>query len=416
MELGGSPGPRLLELAGTAVFVGAVYVLVVLGGGALLRIERPDTSLAILATAIVAVTLEPVQRSLRRRLETSPYDRLAAFGAEMAGAVATEQVAPRMARLLAEATGARRVEVWLVDDDGEAPAAAWPVDADPVDRSAPGVRVHDVVDAGELLGRIVRDQGAGGGLSPVEQRLVTDLISEAGLAVRSVGLTARLRRRIEESRERTEQLRASRQRVVAAADIARTRIERDIHDGAQQHLVALAVRLRLARTVAGRDPRRAAELIAQTQDAASAALVTLGELSQGIHPRVLAESGVAAAVRAATATSPTPVHVTDTTTRRAPADVEVAAYFSCLEAVQNAVKHAHATTVSVALAETAHELTFSVDDDGCGFAVTRAAAGSGLEHMRDRVETAGGSLTVTGVPGGGTRVTGRLPAPSRAPG
>jgi signal transduction histidine kinase len=404
----------LLALAGTAVFAGAVYVLVVFGGSALLGTPSPNVALAVLATAVVAVTLEPVRRSLRRRLALSPYERLAAFGAGMAGAVATEHVAPRMARLIADATGARRVEVWLVDDEGETPAAAWPPAAEPVDRSAPGVRVHDVVDAAGPLGRIVRDQGVDGGLSPVEQRLVADLIGQAGLAVRSAGLAARLRRRIAEGTERAEQLRASRQRVVAAADAARTRIERDIHDGAQQHLVALTVRLRLARAVAERDPPRAAELLHQLEGAARDALATLGELSQGIHPRVLSESGVAAALRAAAALSPTPVHLTDATSGRAPADVEAAAYFSCLEAVQNAVKHAGATAVHVHLAGDADGWTFSVADDGRGFDPSAVVEGSGLEHMRDRVETAGGSLTVTSAPGAGTRVDGRIPVPSEA--
>jgi hypothetical protein len=213
-------------LAGGAAYVGAVYALVVLGGGALLHTPPPNVALAVLATAVVAVTLEPVRHRLRRRLGLSPYERLAAFGAEAAGAVATDQVAGRMARLLAEATGARCVEVRLVDDGREVPAATWPPGVVPADPGAPGVRVHDVVDAGELLARIVRYPGAGGApgvveLSPVEQGLVDDLVGEAGLAVRSVALAARLRRRIAESTQQAAQLRASRQRVVTAADAAR---------------------------------------------------------------------------------------------------------------------------------------------------------------------------------------------------
>jgi signal transduction histidine kinase len=175
------------------------------------------------------------------------------------------------------------------------------------------------------------------------------------------------------------------------------------------------VRLRLARSVAVRDPHRAAELLGQLQDAARAALATLAELSQGIHPRVLAESGAAAALRVAVATSPVPVRVTDATTARPPRDVEAAAYFSCLEAVQNAVKHAGASAVTVRLAEADGNLVFSVDDDGRGVDDAAAGRGTGLDRMRDRVETAGGVLSVVGVPGVGTRVAGRIPVPGRVP-
>jgi len=395
---------RMLVAVGVGVYVAAVYVLVVLGGGALLRATPPGLPLAVVATGVVAVTLEPVRRALRRVFVVSAFDRLAAFGAAMAGAVATEQVGPRMARLLADGTEARRVEVWLRADGDEELLAGWP-DADPVDRSAPTVEVHDVRHADELLGRVVRD---GGPLRPVERELRDDLLGQAGLALRQVALTARLRRGIELSAARAEQLRESRQRIVATADAARVRLERDIHDGAQQHLVALAVRLRLARTIAGRDPHRAATQLPALQEVAAAAATTLDELSRGLYPRTLTDAGVAAALREASATSPVPVEVLDAATRRYPGAVEAAAYFTCLEAVQNAVKHAAAHRIVVRLADGGDALQFTVHDDGRGLP-SPPPTGTGLSGMHDRVDAAGGTLAVSGGPTG-TTVTGRIPA------
>ncbi len=399
---------RVSVSAGAAAYVVVVYVLVVLGGGALLRATPPSLPLAVLATAVVAVTLEPVRRVLHRALVVSAYDRLATFGAGMAGAVATEDVGPRMARLLAESTGARRVEVWL--GDGDELLAAWPPDSRPVDRAAPTAEVHAVVQAGELLGSVVRD---GGPLRPVERALLDALLGQAGLALRRVALTKRLRRGITASAARAEQLRASRQRIVATANAARSRLERDVHDGAQQHLVALAVRLRLARTLAGRDPERAAAQLPDLRDAARTALATLDELSQGIYPRTLTDAGVGAALRAATALSPVPVELVDGTGRRHPPEVEAAVYFSCLEAVQNAVKHADARRIAVRLTDDSGELGFVVHDDGRGLPAT-VTSGTGISGMRDRLEAAGGWSTVRGAPGGGTTVAGAVPAEDRA--
>ena len=400
---------RVAVPVGVGVIVTLVYAVVVLGLGALLETRPPNLPLAVLATAVVAVTLEPVRQALRRRLIGSAYDRLADFGAAMADPLAPEEVCPRMARLLAEATGADNVEVWLTrPSGGDELAGQWPVDAEPADPSAPGVHVHDIVHGGDLLGRIVRNQGNGAALSPVKHRLVTDLLSSAGLALRHVQLTARLRQRIAESTARSEELRTSRQRIVAAADAARSRLERDIHDGAQQHLVALAVGLRLARTV--QDPQRLAGFLPDLHDAGRAALDTLGDLSQGVYPRALAEDGVGGALCAATTGSPVRVQVTDRSDRRLPRDVEAAVYFCCLEAVQNAVKHAAARHIDVDLDADGAALYFQVRDDGRGLP-PGPPPGSGLANMRDRIDAVGGVLTVAGVAGSGTTVTGRIPVP-----
>ena len=200
---------------------------------------------------------------------------------------------------------------------------------------------------------------------------------------------------------------------MAAADFARHRLERDVHDGAQQHLVGLAVNLSLAATVSIRDPARAAGLIKDLKPAASNALTTLDELSLGIYPRLLAGSGVAAALRNVVATSAVRVSIHDGTgfgTSRFPPEVEAAAYFTCLEAVQNAAKHASASTVWVRLSFVDGALELSIRDDGSGFEVPSSTMGAGLRNIRDRIESLGGRLTLISRPGAGTMVGARIPA------
>ncbi len=403
---------RVLVTVGTAGYVAALYAAIVVAGGAAIHSAPPNLPLAVLATAVVAVSLEPVRLALRRRIVTTDQDLLVQFEETLAAAGAVDQVAPRMAQLLAEATGARRTEVWLARhgvSGRQELAARWPAESEPMDPAQPGVRVDDVLQDGELMGRLLRDEGDAGRISPVEGRLVHDLVGQAGVALRTVALTIELRQRISESIRRSAELRASRQRIVAAADSARHRLERDVHDGAQQHLVALAVNLSLAASVTGRNPHRAADLIRDLRPAAAAALVTLQDLSRGIYPQLLADSGLAAAFRNAVATSPIPVTILDETTRRFRMQVEAAAYFTCLEAVQNAVKHAAARGVVVRLRQTDDQLDVSIEDDGSGFVTQALPAGSGLGNMRDRVESLGGRLFLQSTAGGGTTVSAQIP-------
>lgn len=391
-------------------FVVAGYGVVVLGAGAVLGVDgRPSPVLAVLATALVAVGLEPVRVWLRGRLLVSPYDLLTRFAAEVSGGVPTDDVCPRMARVLGEATGAHTVEVRLFIGGEDELAARWPGTAGPIDETAPGMHAREVRHGEELLGRLVLQEAPGRPLNSVELRLLTDLGAQAGLALRTVLLSAELRRRVAQASSRATELRISRERIVSASDNARMRLERNIHDGAQQHLVALTVRLSLAHTVAGRDPARAATLVRDLRPAAVAALATLEELSAGIYPRRLADAGLAVALRAAVTTSPIPVKILDGTARRHGAEVEAAIYFSCLEAVQNAIKHAQPSHIRVELSETGGQLGFLVRDEGRGFVAGAATAGSGWANIRDRVASLGGVLTVDSTPGTGTTVSGVLP-------
>ena len=265
----------------------------------------------------------------------------------------------------------------------------------------------------DLLGVLVVQERHRVPLTSVEERLFAGLASQAGLVLRGVRLRAELELRLEELSTRARELRASRQRVVDAQDAARRRLERDIHDGAQQHLVALAVNLSLAGTLAGRAPERADDLLAAQEAAAEETVATLVRLSRGIYPPLLEANGPGAALRAAVEHAGAPVLVDDAGVGRYPPNVEAAAYFCCLEAVQNATKHAGPATIRVTLRGGPGGLGFTVEDDGAGYDPAATPPGAGLANMRDRVESLGGTLTAESRPGRGTRVRAELPAPSR---
>ena len=256
-----------------------------------------------------------------------------------------------------------------------------------------------VLHQGELLGAISIKMPKDEPLRPAGEQLVTDVASQAGLVLSNAGLI--------------EDLRASRQRLVTAQDEARRRLERNIHDGAQQDLVALGIKLRLAGMTVDEDPAEAKEMLGELQADAVGALQNLRDLARGIYPPLLADLGLAAALDAQANKSPVPVTVDADGIGRFGQDTEAAVYFCCLEALQNAVKHAQATTMVISVEESADELRFTAVDDGRGIDVTRARSGSGIQNMADRMAALNGSLDLDTARGGGTSVSGRLPVPAR---
>jgi signal transduction histidine kinase len=415
-----------LVLAGLTVFVLLVYVVIVLGGGALIgHTDSPDVTLSVLATAVVALAFEPVQSRLEGRAsravhggQLSPYDVLSRFSETVTGSHPAEELPARMARVLADGTGAAWSQVWLVVGDQPTLAATWPPDAtreptasepDSPESPAAGRRSLQVRQGGELLGVLVVQERDHVPLTSVEERLFTGLASQAGPVLRGARLRAELERRHAELTGRAEELRSSRQRMVDVQDAERRLLERDIHDGAQQHLVALAVNLRLAETLSHRSPERADLLLVGQERAAADAIETLVRLSRGIYPRLLSEQGLAAALNAAVGNSPVPVQVTAYDVTRHSSTVEAAAYYFCLEALQNATKHSGATRVRVELRGEPGSLVCVVEDDGAGFDSAAVSRGVGLANMRDRVESVDGTLTLGTAPAGGARVRAWLP-------
>jgi signal transduction histidine kinase len=411
---------KTLVYGSLAVFITAVYVAIVAGLGSLIAQHgaRAGFWLSIAATAVVAVAFQPVRarvQHLANRLvygrRATPYEVLAEFAERTAGTYATEELLPRMARILAEGTGARRADVWLRAGGVFRDDATWPpgeprfADARPDSGGRPAVlgadRVLLVRHAGDVLGALSVGKRPGESLTPAEGKLLADLAAQAGLVLRNVGLWEQLTARLEE-------IRASRQRLVAAQDEERRRIERNIHDGAQQQLVALTIKLNLAEGLIGTDPDGERELLAELREEAAGAVQDLRDLARGIYPPLLAGQGLVAALTAQAAKSPVPTSVDAGGIARYPQDVEAAVYFCVLEALQNVAKYAGAATARVRLEASGDELRFEVADDGAGFDPGAKAFGTGLQGMADRLSAHDGTLDVRSSPGAGTVVTGRL--------
>jgi signal transduction histidine kinase len=197
--------------------------------------------------------------------------------------------------------------------------------------------------------------------------------------------------------------------LIETQDDERKSLERDIHDGAQQNLVALAVNLRLAETLLDRSPERAAKVMSQQSEAAQQAIDNLSQLARGIYPAVLAEEGLVPALAAVSAAGVIRVELTADESIRLPAGIAAALYFCCLEALQNAAKHSGGTLARVCLKRSADEVFLSVSDDGVGFSSSDVQAGAGLTNMRDRIDAVGGTFSTGGSMGHGTCVELRVP-------
>jgi len=396
-----------------AAFITVVYVVLVVVIGAFIGVTE---GLSLLATAIVAVAFQPIRQRAQRianRLvygkRATPYEVLSEFSEHVGETYSGEDVLQRMVRLLAEGTGATTTVVWLRVGSEIRPAAVWPSNGGaPAPRRLAGDKVPEFGDAsvsipvrhqGELLGVFTLVKPSNEPLSPVEQKLVADLAAQAGLVLRNSRLI--------------EDLRASRQRLVAAQDEERRRLERNLHDGAQQQLVALAVKARLASTLVGRDQEKELELLGDLQGGLGDALETLRDLARGIYPPLLADKGLASAVEAQSRKASMPVRVETDGIGRYSQEFEAAVYFCVLEALQNASKYAEASDVTVRLWQENGDLLFSVADDGRGFDRETTLLGAGLQNMTDRLAALGGTLDIRSRPGGGTTVSGRIPVQSR---
>jgi signal transduction histidine kinase len=411
---------RTLVYGALAAFITAVYVGIAVGIGTLIGGGgRPNLALSMFATAIVALGFQPVRERVQKvanRLvygeRASPYEVLSQFSQRVADSYATDDVMPRMARVLAEGTGAERADVWLRSGSGWRAAAVWPRDAAPskphagVDGTLPPVngasRVVEVRHQGDLLGALSVTKRGGESLTPVEENLLSHLAGQAGLVLKNVGLSTDLQARVEE-------LRASRQRLVSAQDQERRRLERNLHDGAQQHLVAMKVKLGLAEMLLGRDPERAKSTLEQLKADADDALETLRDLARGIYPPLLAEKGLPAALGAQVRKATLPVTVEADAIGRYSQDIEAAVYFCTLEALQNIQKYAGASKASVRLCEQEDQLQVEVVDDGSGFDVGTTERGNGLTNMEDRLNALGGTLDIASTPGHGTTLRATLP-------
>jgi signal transduction histidine kinase len=410
---------RALLFGALAVFIAVVYVAIVAGVGAIVG-GQASPLLSAAAAAVVALAFQPVRRRAQRFADrlvygkrATPYEVLSEFSERVGNTYANEELLPRMARALGEGTGAARADVWVRVGDELRPEAAWPGDVQPtLPRPASLEEEEGTVTAssmfepvrhhGELLGALSIQKRPGESLTATEEKLVRDLAAQAGLVLRNVGLTEDLLRTI-------EQLRASRQRLVSAQDEERRKLERNLHDGAQQQLVALAVKLRLLEQLVERDPAQARSVAAQLQGDTTEALEELRDLARGIYPPLLADKGLVAALESQARKSVVPVTVEGDGVGRYAREAEAAVYFSCLEALQNVAKYAEATRATVTLADGDGRLRFEVTDDGVGFDPGGSSYGTGLQGIADRLAALGGEIDIRSTPGAGTTVAGVLP-------
>jgi signal transduction histidine kinase len=400
---------KTVVVAAIAVFFTLVYVAVVGGIGALVQ-AHSTTALSFVAAAVVAALFQPVLGRARRFADrvvygkrATPYEVLAELGQNLAGTYAAEDVVPRIAKVLRDGIGARRVRVLLSGRHAMRELTSWPPDAE---HETPDDHVVEVRDRGEVLGALAVSMPSNDPIDPTREKLIDDLAAQAGLALRNVRLTTELRAKIEE-------LSAAQRRIVEAQDQERRRLERNIHDGAQQQLVALAVKARLVGSLVGRDDDKASQLLEQIGVETQEALEDLRDLARGIYPPLLADKGLAAALEAQARKSPIPVEVSPDGVGRYDQPVEAAIYFSILEAMQNAAKYSGASRVSVRLAHSNGDLTFEVHDDGGGFDPGATGYGTGLQGIADRLRALDGSLEVRSTPGAGTSIVGSVPVAER---
>ncbi len=400
---------KALVAGALVLLVIAAYATVVGLLGVITSGNESSGSVFIVAL-LLGLAFRPVTRFARRIADrvvygrrATPYEVLTEFSERVGESYATEDVLGRMAQILGQATGAGSARVWLRLGAELRPAASWPTDAEPaavasvaneVLPTIEGEIFVEVLDRGELLGALSVAMPPSDPMNPSKERLVRDLASQAGLVLRNVRLV--------------EELRASQRRLVRAQDRERRRLERNIHDGAQQQLVALSVKTRLARDLTARDPARAAEMLTQIDAEIQTALDDLRDLARGIYPPLLIDEGLGAALGAQARRSPVPTTVrADGLGRYAP-EVEAAIYFSCLEALQNVAKYAEASSATVTLAQSNGHLTFEVSDDGRGFDPAAERTGTGLQGIADRLEALHGEVMIRSEPGAGTRVRGRI--------
>jgi len=443
-----------ITMAGLAAMVAASYLLIVLGlGRAPTGDEKTLLGLSMLAAAVAALLWIPVRERLTdfatRRVygeRHAPDEVIRTFGSRLTRALPLDELLLQLAESLKKTMSLSVAEVWTrggggrleravsVPDRGTAAmelgaeeetvvaragvsGAAWARIWMPAILRADDeiLRVAPITNSGELLGLIVvrRPEGALG-FDENDDQALTELARQVGLALHNVKLDSALQESLDEVRRQADELRASRARIVEAGDAQRRRIERDLHDGAQQHLVALAVSVNLVRQIADNDPDTAKSMLEQIGTDLQEAVQELRNLAHGIYPPLLMDRGLGEALSAASGRAALPTGVEADGIGRYPQALEAAVYFCCLEALQNAAKHAgEGAQAMITVREDEGALLFEVRDDGAGFDLaTGAHEGHGFVNMRDRVGAIGGSINVESAPGHGTTITGRIPLAS----
>jgi signal transduction histidine kinase len=406
---------RSLVYGALWLLIAAGYV-VIAGAAGLAAGSRLPVEMAVLFTIVATLLFQPVRSRLEAVADrwvfgerVSGYDLLIRLGASLRETLGVEELLPRLAATIRAGLGLRWVRVRLILP-GEMGTDSIVVEGEP---TGPAVATIPLVHGGVELGAIECGPRADGDgtLAPADLELVEGVARQGALAIRNAHLAAELQAHLEEIREQARLLDESRMRLGQAQGAERRRIERDIHDGAQQGIVSLIARARLARAQLESNPAAEATLVALQADA-ERVLGELRELVGGIHPAVLSDRGLVDAIEERAERLPLPVAVdADATVRgnRYPDEIESAAFFLVSEAVTNALKHASARRLEIRLEEREGWLSVEVRDDGSGFDAARVS-GSGLRGIADRIEAVRGRAWVDTEIGRGTAVRALLPA------
>lgn len=394
---------KTLVYGALALLISGLYVGIVVGLGSVLGLyvgpDQPDTILGIAALVVIPIVFQPARRWLERRANRivygrreTPYEVLSSFSQRVAEV--DPGVLVQMARSLAEGTTAESVGIWSGAGAGERLIASWPdgTGAYPAGR----VATKPIVHQGDVLGRVTLTLSPGQALLPMDQKLMSQVASGLGLALRNRLLTQDLQIRV-------EQLRQSRRRIVAVQDQTRRQLERNLHDGAQQRLVALKIKLGLATAMAEKEELDGlSAVLADLRDQSDRVIETVREFARGIYPPLLEAEGLGAALSANFRKAPVPVSLQSSGVGRYPRELEATVYFCLLYAVSGAVARG-AGSVQVLVDESDGSLLFQVRDDGV------AASAAEMVNLVDRVDAAGGRLKVDSRPGHGTLVDASLP-------
>jgi len=441
-----------ISLAGLTAIVAGVYLLVVgwLGHDPT-KNQRTLVLLSIVAAAISAVVYQAARKRLRifanqliHGSARSPDEVVPSFGANLSRAVPLEELLQQLAESLRSALALDAVEIWT-GSGGMLDCVASDPERDPgwlrltsaeesvvaaagvsgpawiavwlpellSDRSDAVVRVTPIAQSGQLLGLIVVERSAEGDpFDESAETVLAELARRLGTALHNVQLDSRLQASLTELRRQADELRRSRARVVAAADAERRRIERDLHDGAQQHLVALEANLGAVQALIDSDGERARAVLDELRVAVREAMQEFRDLAHGVYPPLLQDRGLSEALANAARRTSIPTRVNASATRRYEPEIEATVYFCCVEALQNAAKHAgEGARAKIGLREKEGALLFEVVDSGAGLDPAHAAHGVGMTNMRDRLEAIGGELRIESTGGAGTRVLGTIPLP-----
>lgn len=405
-----------------SVVYGALWLVIAFSYAALAALlgiaagQRFPVSLAVVVTIVSSMVFGPARHWMEGLADRwvfgerlSGYELLRRFGATLEETFAVEELAPRVAAMIRQGLDVRWVRISLYREG----TTLEPVGADGVALGSKAIpaATAPLLDGTKPVGRIDCGPKAEGSFRKKDQELLETLGRQAALALRNSRLAAELADRLEEIYRQAQELTASRTRIVQAEETERRRIERNIHDGVQQEIVALLAKLRLARNQLGRDPGVADATLAEIQEEARQALEDLRELARGIHPPVLSDRGLLEAVEARAARLPLGITIEAERSlrgRRYDEATEGAAYFLVCEALSNVLKHASARHATVRLAQEDGKLLVEVIDDGKGF-TPNGTSGSGLRGLADRIEALGGDLRITSSPGEGTSLAARLP-------